>query len=367
MNEVGSKGALDNLIEKARTAAAKAPVEVESPVWMLDETGQIKEAPPAKLKTISANEILTTEWQAPEFVVVNLVPVGLLILSGKPKVGKSWLVLQLCKAVAGGLEFMGEKTRQGKVLYLALEDTPARLKDRMLKQGWKSDSDLPCDFLTVGDFKDQIGDFRKGGAEILAHTIQSEGYKLVVIDTFSRTVFTNQLEQHEMSAILEPLQTMAHRCGCALVIIDHMAKNAGVSEDPVIDIYGSVAKGATLDTAIGLYRKRGSDEAKLVIDGRDIDGMRSLAIHFDSLVGSWVYDGDAFTVKTTERRKQIMGVIHNLGPINNKDLAELLEISASGVYQNVAYLIESGWVERDDEKCYRLTDEGRKIIGAKTT
>lgn len=363
--EVGSMEAVAQLIDDARRKAAESPAaEVEPTGYIVDTTtGEVIEAPPPRLKTISAHDILTSEWQAPEFVVVNLIPIGLIILAGKPKVGKSWLVLQLCKAVAAGIDFMGEKVQQGKVLYLALEDTPARLKDRMRKQGWTTD--LPCDFLTVGDFKDQIGDFRKGGAEILANAIKTEGYKLVVIDTFSRTVFTNQLEQHEMSAILDPLQAIAHRCGCALVIIDHMAKNAKTEEDPINDIFGSVAKGATLDTGIGLYRKRGSDEGKLLIDGRDIDGQKSLAIHFDSLLGSWIYDGDVFTVKTTERRKQIMGVIHNMGPINQKDLAELLEISSAGVYQNVAYLIESGWVVRGDDKCYQLTDEGCKIINAK--
>ncbi|MFR1358681.1 MAG: AAA family ATPase, partial [Ruthenibacterium lactatiformans] len=68
-----------------------------------------------------------------DFLVDGLFAQGLYILGGSPKVGKSWLALQLCLAVCTGTPFLGRKTQQGEVLYLALEDGPQRLHSRALR------------------------------------------------------------------------------------------------------------------------------------------------------------------------------------------------------------------------------------------
>ena len=52
-------------------------------------------------------------------LVDGLLAPGLYILGGSPKVGKSWMALQLCLAVCGGKAFLGRATRKSEVLYLA--------------------------------------------------------------------------------------------------------------------------------------------------------------------------------------------------------------------------------------------------------
>ena len=49
----------------------------------------------------------------------------------KPKLGKSWMVLDLCLAVAQGEPFLGFPTRQHGTLYLALEDGKSRMQTRL--------------------------------------------------------------------------------------------------------------------------------------------------------------------------------------------------------------------------------------------
>jgi RecA-family ATPase len=57
------------------------------------------------------------------------VPEGCILLAGPPKVGKSWLTLGLGLSVASGGKALGRiDVTAGQVLYLALEDTPRRLK-----------------------------------------------------------------------------------------------------------------------------------------------------------------------------------------------------------------------------------------------
>ena len=67
------------------------------------------------------------KWAIPGFL-----PEGLCLLAGKPKMGKSWMALALGIAVAtGGAAFGKIRTTPGSVLYLALEDSPRRLKSRI--------------------------------------------------------------------------------------------------------------------------------------------------------------------------------------------------------------------------------------------
>ena len=59
----------------------------------------------------------------------GMVPEGVALLAGKPKLGKSWLALGLCVAVAsGGVAFGNVRVEKGSALYLALEDNERRLQ-----------------------------------------------------------------------------------------------------------------------------------------------------------------------------------------------------------------------------------------------
>lgn len=79
-----------------------------------------------ELKTYTLQELYAEPicW-----LVEGLLAPGLYFLGGSPKVGKSWLALQLCLAVCRGESFLGFRTRKSEVLYLALEDGPRWLQD----------------------------------------------------------------------------------------------------------------------------------------------------------------------------------------------------------------------------------------------
>ena len=52
--------------------------------------------------------------------------------AGAPKVGKSWLSLWICLCVAQGEKLWDFPTQKGSVLYLCLEDSYARIQNRLL-------------------------------------------------------------------------------------------------------------------------------------------------------------------------------------------------------------------------------------------
>ena len=57
---------------------------------------------PHKITVIDAETLMDKRLPPTKFCVDTLLPQGLCILGGAPKVGKSWFVLDLCAHVARG-------------------------------------------------------------------------------------------------------------------------------------------------------------------------------------------------------------------------------------------------------------------------
>ena len=85
------------------------------------------------LKIVNADNLLYTSLDEAEFIIEDILPIGLHIFCGAPKVGKSWLMLDICIKVSKGEEIWNLKTNKCDVLYLALEDTYQRLQKRLFK------------------------------------------------------------------------------------------------------------------------------------------------------------------------------------------------------------------------------------------
>lgn len=64
-------------------------------------------AKPAGVQAWSARELSEMELPPIRHVVEGLLPMGMGVLVAKPKLGKSWMVLDLCLAVAQGSRFWG--------------------------------------------------------------------------------------------------------------------------------------------------------------------------------------------------------------------------------------------------------------------
>ncbi len=72
-------------------------------------------------KTFTAADLMAAELPPVRWAVPGIVPEGVSILAGKPKMGKGWLVLSIQAAVSGGGVALGKvPVERGACLYLAL-------------------------------------------------------------------------------------------------------------------------------------------------------------------------------------------------------------------------------------------------------
>ena len=143
------------------------------------------------------------------------------MLAGQAKVGKSWLALQMAQAVATGKPLFDKKARQGRVLYMALEDTPERIKRRTKKQGWTDG--LEVYFYSAKDFGRYLQGLDGTGGVLLGREMARGRYRLVVIDTLSRA-FSGGENLTAMMEKLAPLHAKANELNCAVLLVDHHRK-----------------------------------------------------------------------------------------------------------------------------------------------
>lgn len=209
-----------------------------------------------------------------DFIVEGLLAPGLYILGGSPKVGKSWLALQLCLAVCGGTSFLGRATHQSEVLYLALEDGPQRLHSRALRLTQTAPSGLYLcgQALPIG----------QGMEQQLEHTLDEHpGIRLVILDTLQkvRCVSGSGMSYGSDYQDAATLKSIADRYHVCLLAIHHLRKLP--DEDPFNRLSGTNGLTGAADGTLILVRpKRQENMAVLTATGRDIEDQEE-ALEFD--------------------------------------------------------------------------------------
>jgi RecA-family ATPase len=313
-----------------------------------------------KAEIMSGDQIMNQVWPEPRWAIDKLLPVGLAIIAGAPKIGKSWFGLQLAHEVARGGRILGFEALQGKVFYAALEDLPRRLKDRMIKQRWEQG--LPAEFLTLDSYAEVIGDLAGEGCQKLTEMIEERDYRLVIIDTLSRAIGAgDQNEVEEMTNLLKPLQAAAHRQNSVIVMIDHHNKAGGFGRDQpdaIGDILGSTAKGAVADTVIGMYRERNKAGARFALTGRDVEETL-MDIRFNAYQGIWEIDGGERGL--TQQQLEVLNVMEDLkGPEGVAEIAVRVGRNRGSVHKQLAELESMQKIQRVMNKweVIRYTSQG---------
>lgn len=285
-------------------------------------------APAATLpRVFNAYTLLHANLPLPIWAVDEYLPVGLTFMGGLAKIGKSWMALKLALCVGSGAPFLGKHVQKGRVLYLALEDSPRRLLDRMQKMNWPDDPCINVDFIVLGDFIKEFGPLHKGGAQKLKERIEMSGYRLVVIDTLSRAFMgiKDVNDNQEVTKALAPIQETSQTCNCSILILDHHGKSAlGKDPNPITDILGSTVKGGVLDTAWGLYREKGKAAAKLMITGRDVEE-HTLSLVLNKTSMTWELDQSTISTNPLQLSPLQQKLIDFLNDFGTSTFSEIIK------------------------------------------
>ena len=217
-----------------------------------------------KLETMTAEQLQRAPYSPVPFLVDELIPEGLHILAGAPKIGKSWLALWLCLCVSQGQPLWNFATTQGEVLYLSLEDSYRRIQSRLFDL---TDDAPPTLYFAI------MADTLKHGLEQQIEQFLTEhpATRLVVIDTLQRVrsagsdsnLYANDYQDIGL------LKQLADRHHIAILLIHHLRKLH--DDDPMNMISGSTGLSGAADSAFVLQKNaRSANAASLHCTGRDI-------------------------------------------------------------------------------------------------
>jgi len=232
-----------------------------------------------ELKTVTGKELFEMELQEPRVIVENILPAGLHILAGSPKIGKSWLAIWLCNRIATGQDVWGFKTAQGRTLYLCLEDNLPRIKSRLMSitEEGSANTAFATEALSLGaGLNEQIECFIQKHPDTL----------LIVIDTLQKIrQQVDTLSYGNDYADIGRLKKIADTYDIAIVCINHLRKMK--DDDPFNMISGTTGLSGSADGMFVLKREnRSSGDAVLYATGRDIADLE-LPLEFDHVNCIW--------------------------------------------------------------------------------
>lgn len=227
---------------------------------------------------ITAESIFYKIFEPQPMIVEGLISKGLTVLGGSPKIGKSWLALDLAISVANGVPFLGKSVQKTGVLYYCLEDTYLRVRNRMHEL-----VDEPPDNLYVSTSSERIGSgFTR---DIVSFLRDHRDIDLIIVDTLQKIRGADDgsgsgsysKDYDEISKLKE----IADLNNKSIIAIHHLRQKPDLN-DPFNEITGTNGITGVSDTNIVLKRREGSTTAEMYVRGRDVEE-RKLILEFADL------------------------------------------------------------------------------------
>ena len=216
------------------------------------------------LTVIDGETLMDTRLPKRSFCIETLLPEGISMLGGAPKIGKSWMVLDFGVRIAKGEPIWNLPTKPGTVLYLALEDSLARIQDRLCKITDEVPNNL---FIATmaGTLADNLC------SQIENFVLEHSDILLVIIDTFQLvriggvdTSYANDYSE------VRKLKALADKLHISLLLVHHLRKQG--DSDPLNKLSGTTGISGAMDAIFILdVSKRHARGATLFCTGRDIE------------------------------------------------------------------------------------------------
>ncbi len=320
------------------------------------------------IEIFTAAELVAMDLPEPRWSVPGVWPEGVVLLAGKSKLGKSWLVLDASIAIARGGKAWGRyQVEQGDVLYLALEDSKRRLKDR-LEALCEGRAPKRLHITTQWPRADE------GGLDLILEWLEkTPGARMIVIDVLGkfrpREANNRRLYDNDYEAIA-PLAEIARERGICVVIVHHCNKLN--PEDPVDSISGTTGLAGAADALCVFRRERGQADASLFLTGRDVDE-HDMAYKWrlsDSIGTAWELLGDGEEYRVSKERQQIIDLVAMSPGMKPLEIADTLDKPRGSIRKMLFGMVHSSQIRLRDGGYYPVTaavsphgNSGNRVTG----
>ena len=254
-------------------AMAKAAVFLDTDP---DEAERIIEAhfEGAAWPVLTARELVSETDESLDWLVNGLLPAGgTSLLLGTPKSGKSTMARILAAKAAAGVSWYGRTTKAGPVLYVALDERRATVREhvRTLAANTRGPAgDLLRERLHVAFGPRPHGTATTVAAALRAMLSRIEPAPvLIVVDTLMKAFPFDDANDYGLTGeSMAAATALAHDSGAHVMLIHHARK--GAADDLPTSALGSTRLGADVDVLIGLKVDTADNRRRLAsFVGRD--------------------------------------------------------------------------------------------------
>ena len=317
---------------------------------------------------------------APELIHGLLRTGHKMLLAGSSKAGKSYLLIELCIAIAEGLSWLKWQCTQGKVLYVNLElDRPSCFKRFDEVYTYKGIAPAKASNIDIWNLRGKAIPMDKL-AKALIEKASDSGYVAVIIDPIYKVITGDENSASEMANFTNQFDKVCTALGCSVIYCHHHSKGtqaykrsmdrasgSGVfarDSDALLDMIQLSMDEATIEDAqaeLGLNDTETSQLTAWRIEGtlREFAPFRPLDIFFkypvhivdnsNLLAASEPYTGFS-SINSAEKKKErtqqrqkgldnAYDILSASGQVRTSELASQLKVSDRTVLR---YLEESG-------------------------
>lgn len=209
---------------------------------------------------------------ARRYLVKGIIPrVGLTLVWGPPKSGKSFWAFDIAMHVALGWEYRGRRVQAGTVVYCAFEgQTGIEARVEAFRQYHLQEEQAGIPFYLEPMTLDLVRDHSELIAAI-RYRLPNDAPALVILDTLNRSLAGSESSDEDMSAYVRAADAIRDAFACAVVVVHHCGLDGSrprghTSLTGAVDAQLAVKRGAN-DTVLV--------EVELAKDGQQGDAIAS--------------------------------------------------------------------------------------------
>lgn len=222
-------------------AADEAPWPDEPVIGPRADAPTVQNRTPDGLRSLSWAEIMAEPAEPPPMLAAGIPMVGLTVLAGPPKVGKSLYASQTALELRCGVLYVAEEGSLGGIGW--------RLRHQAEALGI---TDEPA-FVLLHRQRIRLDD--RASVKALRARVEAFRPALVIIDPLNRAHGADENRPTQMTPVMDAMAAIAYDFGCAVVAIHHLAKPS------------AERRGDIWDRFRGASSIRSGTDANLILDG----------------------------------------------------------------------------------------------------
>ena len=176
---------------------------------------------------VSLSDYRNNPPKLPEELIQGILRIGhKMLISGPSKAGKSFLLMELCIAIAEGIKWLGFQCRKGRVLYINLEIDPASAINRFLKIYDAMGIPMAhADDIVIWNLRGHAVPLDQLVPKIIRR-IRDQHFEAIVLDPIYKVITGDENNASDMGAFCNQFDRICAATGCSTIYCHHHSKGA---------------------------------------------------------------------------------------------------------------------------------------------